>query len=77
MLAFAETYKLDIAVPCNQLEIAMIMLKQRNEEIVEVSSKGFGESHGAIPEAMRLYKITQTVQVASASTERFLKVLNE
>ena len=68
MLLLRLTAWISLHALCIQLEIAMIMLKQRNEEIVE---SFFGESNGAIPEAMRLYKIAQTVRVASAATKRF------
>ena len=51
------------------------MLKQKNVETVEDSLRVLGESHGAFPEAMRLYKIALTVPVASASAERSFSVL--
>ena len=75
ILPLAETYNLDTAALCNQLEIARVMLKQRNVETVEASLRALGESHGAFPEAMRLYKIALTVPVASASAERSFSVL--
>ena len=52
-----------------------VMLKQRNIETVGASLRVFGESNGAFPEAMRLYKIALTIPVASASAERFFLVL--
>ena len=75
ILPLAETYNLDIAALCNQLEIARVMLKQKNVETVEASLRAFGESHGAFPEAMRLYKIALTIPVASASAERSFSIL--
>ena len=54
LLPLAEAYNLDADTLRNQLEVARVILKQKNVETVEASLKVLGESHGAFPEAMRL-----------------------
>ena len=75
VLSLAQAYDLDTDALLNQLEIARVMLKQRDVETVEASLRVLGEGQGAFPEAVRLYKIALTIPVASASAERSFSVL--
>lgn len=71
----AQAYDFDLDALSNQLEIAKVILQQRNVESVEDCLKVLGENENAFPEAIRIYKIALTIPVASASAERSFSVL--
>lgn len=71
----AEAYDFNLDALLNQLEIAKVMLLQREVETVKASLKVPGENRDAFSEAVRLYKIALTIPVASASAKRSFSVL--
>ena len=75
----AQAYDFDLDALSNQLEIAKILLQQKNIESVEDYLKVLGENKDAFPEAIWIYNIALTVPVASASAERSFsgKILSE
>ena len=68
----AQAYDFDLDALSNELEIAKVILRQRNIESVEDCLKVLGES---FPEAIQIYKIALTMPVASATAERSFSVL--
>ena len=63
ILPLAEAYNLDTDALRNQLEIARVILKQKNVETVQSSLSTLGESHGAVPEAMRPYNHSSSFSI--------------